>query len=413
MSTIAAIDIGSTKAVTVIADADVSGNPRIVAVGQAPCSGIKKGSVVDIDGTAQSVVASVRKAEQMANRKISDVIVSITGEHLSSMPSQGLVPILNPSRTIGREDVHRVINHSKQIALENDSELILAIPRSFKVDGHDGVTRPFGMSGERLEVSTLLVTGKTSQLENLERCVSRAQIEVEHVIPQQIATGLAVLRQSEKDQGVALIDIGGGTTDIAVYVNGSIAYLGMLQLGSQHITSDISILLKTSPQEAERIKLEAGTCKTDGIQDEDAVPVEQVGNSQRRPFPRRVLAEIITARMRELLCLARNEIENDFPFERLAAGIVITGGGSKLPGLAQFAEKTFDGAPVRLGVPEQLPGLGDMLAAPEYATAAGLIKYCLKMREDESVAAEAGDWRKLIRSIGSIFSPRAKEDAKS
>jgi cell division protein FtsA len=411
MSSIAAIDIGSTKAVTVIAELDTSGAPRVVAVGQAKCNGLKRGTVVDIEETARAVVESIRKAEQMANRKITDVVVSITGDHLHSKPSKGLVPILNPSRTITREDVHRVINHSKQIVLEGERELILAVPRAFKVDGNDGVSRPIGMSGERLEVSTLLITGLTTHLENLEKCVSRAQVEAENFVPQHLATGLAVASPTEKEMGVAIIDIGGGTTDVAVYTDGSIAFIGMVPIGSRHITSDISILLKTSTDEAERIKLEGGTCLPDSVGERDAIPVEQVGSNQRRPFAKKALAEIVAARTKEILQMVKNEVAGECDIERLGAGAILTGGGSKLAGAQEFAESIL-GVPVRVGKPEQLAGLGDMLAGPEYSTAVGLVKYAFKSREDESVAAEAGDWRKLFGSIKSIFAPRSREEIK-
>lgn len=410
MSSIAAIDIGSTKAVTVIADVDSSDGIRIVAVGTAQCNGLKKGTVVDIEDTAQSVVNSVRKAEQMANRKISSVTVGITGEHIESVASKGLVPILNPSRTISREDVHRVINHSKQIALETDRELILAVPRSFKVDGNDGVTRPIGMSGERLEVDTLLITGLASHLENLERCVNRAQIEIEQIVPQQVATGMAVADKQEQELGVAVIDIGGGNTDVAVYFEGSIAHVGMVPLGSMHITSDISVLLKTAIQEADRLKLEGATCGYESIPENEPVDVQQVGSPGRRPFPRRILGEMVAARAKEILCFARSIIEDCAPFDKLTGGIIITGGGSRLKGLAPFAEKLFPETPVRLGAPSKIAGLGDMLASPEYSTAAGLIRYALRTRQDESVGAETGDWRKIFGKLGSIFGAKQRED---
>ncbi|MBA3725396.1 MAG: cell division protein FtsA [Armatimonadetes bacterium] len=409
MSSIAAVDIGSTKVVTVIADLEHPGSPRVVGVGVAPCGGTKRGVVVDIEETAQAVVSSVRKAEHMANRKLGSATVSVAGEHLHSQPSRGLVPILNPSRAITREDVHRVINHSKQIAIQGDRELILSVPRSFKIDGRDGITKPFEMSGERLEVNTLLITGLSSQLENLQRCIGRAQIDVEQMIPRALATGLAVTDAAEREQGVAVLDIGGGATDVAVYIDGSPIHLAMLSVGSQHITSDIQYLLKTTTDEAERIKVDAGACSPEGFGEDDVVEVEQIGNSQARPFSKRVLAEIIGSRVREIFRMASEEIDSAVDPKKLGAGWVVTGGGSKLQGLAEFVE-TAAGIKVRTAAPKPFVGMGDMLAGPEFATGVGLIKFGLKAQQDESVTAEAGDSRKLVRSIGSIFASKPKEE---
>jgi cell division protein FtsA len=411
MSSIAAVDIGSTKVVAAIVDLENGGSPRLIGVGIAPCSGTKKGVVVDIEDTAEAIVGAIRKAEHMANRKIGAAAVSISGEHLRSRESRGLVPILNPARTISREDVHRVINHSKQIAIENDREMIMAIPRSFRVDGQDGVTRPLDMSGERLEVDTLLVTGLSSHIDNLQKSMSKAQLEVENVVPRAIATGLAVTDASERDSGVAVIDIGGGATDIVVYNEGSPVHIAMLPIGAQHVTSDIQYLLKTSPEEAERIKIDSGSCDFEQIGEDEFVEVEQLGASQRRPFSRKVLAEIIASRMREILCMARDEIAAATGFRKIGAGIVLTGGGSAISGLADLAAGVFETG-VRTGSPQHFGGLGDSLGGPEHATAAGLIRHGLRAREDGSVAAESGDWRKFIRNIGSIFSNKPKEEAK-
>jgi cell division protein FtsA len=403
MDSIAAVDIGSTKTVTVIADVDGRLVTRVVAVGVAPCRGLKAGTVVDLEDTAQSVVQSVRRAEQMANRKISDVTISVTGEHISGENSQGIVPIVPPGRTITREDVNRVINHSKQIVLPADRELIHAIPRVFTVDGQDGVMRPFGMSGERLEVSTFLVSGQLTHIENLERCVHRAQIQVESVVHSPIASGLAVLDKSEMDAGTIVVDLGGGTTGVAGFVGGSIAFTHVLPVGANHVTSDLSKLLRTTPEEAERLKVSEATCDSEAVSPDETVPVQRIGEQKPMLCKRKVMAEIIEARVRETLAMVKNAVDQSGYAGQIAGGYVFTGGGSKLRGLASLATRVFGDVPVRVAPPANLGGLSDMVSGPEHATVVGLVKYSLRMREEETVAAESPGLGKLWTGITGIF----------
>ena len=406
MSTFAAIDIGATKVAVVVAEIEDTGGPRLIGFGVSPNSGVKKGHVVDIESAAEAVSNAIRKAERMASRTVRDVTVAISGDAIQSAPSVGLVPILNPSRTITREDVHRVINHSKQTPLAEDRELILTVPRSYRVDGQSGVVKPVGMSGQRLEAETLLVTAPTTQLDNFQKSVRAADAEVESWVPKALASGEAVTSNTDRENGVAVIDIGGDSTDIAVYEKGSVVFLRTLPVGAHNISSDISILLKTTLAEAERLKTGAGSCTPAG--EDEAVYVEQSGTSQRRPFERRVLVEIVTARAKEILGLALDAIEEAVPLSRLHSGIVLTGGGAKLDGLADFTKKLAGNAPVRIGVPEPFPGLGDVLAGPEFATSAGLLRFGVRLRDQEGVAAETGDLRKLFKSFSSIFSAKAE-----
>lgn len=408
MSTFAAIDIGATKVAVVVAEIEDADGPRLIGFGVAPNAGVRRGHVVDIERTARAVSDAIRKAETMSGRTIREVTVAISGDAIQSAPSRGLVPILNPSRTITREDVHRVINHSKQTPLAEDRELILAVPRSYRVDGQSGVVRPVGMSGQRLEAETLLVTAPTTQLENFSKSVREADATIESWVPKALASGEAVTTASEREAGVAVIDLGGDSTDVAVYVDGSVVFLKTLPVGAHHITNDISVLLKTSVAEAERLKIDAGVCGN--VENDEAVYVEQSGTSQRRPFERRVLAEIITARAKEILLLAIDAIEEAVPLARLGSGVVITGGGSKLSGLSELAKSLAARTPVRLGVPEPFPGLGDLLAEPEFATSAGLLRFGVRLRDQEGVAAETGDLRRLIKSFGSIFSTKGRDD---
>ena len=406
MSTFAAIDIGATKVAVVVAEIEDSGGPRLIGFGVAPNAGVKKGHVVDIDGAAEAVSQAIRKAERMSGRTIKDVTVAISGDAIQSSPSVGLVPILNPTRTITREDVHRVINHSKQTPLPEDRELILAVPRSYRVDGQPGVVRPVGMSGQRLEAETLLVTAPTNQLDNFQKSVRAADAEVESWVPKALASGEAVTSQGDRETGIAVIDIGGDSTDVAVYQGGSVVYLKTLPIGAHNITNDISILLKTTLDEAERLKKDAGTCKNGN--DSEVVYVEQAG--QRRPFNRKVLNEIVSARAKEILLLALEAVEEAADIRQLRAGFVLTGGGAKLDGIADLAKELTGNMPVRIGVPQPFPGLGDVIAGSEYATSAGLLLFGVRLRDQEGVAAETGDIRKLFKGLQSIFSGKSRED---
>lgn len=410
MQSFSAIDIGSTKTVSVIADFDERSGTRVVAVGLSACNGIKKGKVVDIDQTANSVVNSVRQCEQMAGRKISGVIVSVSGEHIIGQNSRGIIPIVPSGRIITREDVNRVINHSKQIALPADRELIHALPRSFRVDGQDGIHRPFGMSGERLEVSTHLVSAQINQIQNLERCVNRAQIEVDYVVFSPVASALSTLTQEEISSGVLLLDIGGGTTDIALYINGALEMTAVVPIGSKHVTSDISQLLKTTIDGAENLKINQGLCIPDDIEDEEMVYVEQVGQQQEKPFPKKVFAEIIHARVNELFKLIKQTVSGWGVEQDVISRIVLTGGGSKISGIQKLAEKVFNDTPTRVASPENLGGLSDMIKGPEYATVVGLLKYGIRQREQESVVAESGDWKRFLAPLRGLFSAKGRAE---
>jgi cell division protein FtsA len=405
---IAAIDIGTSKCVTVIADVDTRLVTRVVAVGSVPCVGLRRGTVVDIEDVAASVVSSVRRAEQMANRKIGRVVISVTGEHMVGRNSQGIVPIVPAGRTITREDVNRVINHSKTISLPNDAELIQAIPRNFKIDGQDGVHRPIGMSGERLEVSTHLISGQVSHIQNLERCIHRAQIEIESVVHSPLASGVATATKDEMQSGVVVVDIGGGTTDVAIFTDGSIESTAVVPIGSSHVTADVSKLLKTPLDEAERLKIQSGACDPEAIDSKEVANVVQAGHYEPRPMSRRVLAEIVRARMREILTMALGDAIHAGTIERLGGGIVLTGGGARITGIQSLAESIAPGVPARVGSPVTLGGLSDMISGPEHSTAVGLVKYGLKMREDESVTAESRDWREMFSGIAGIFGGKAK-----
>lgn len=410
MSQIAAMDIGSTKVVVALADVEESGLLRVLAVGSAPNDGVRNGTVVDIETTAQAILQAVRQCEQMADRKLESVVLGVTGEHISGTRSPGIVPIVPPGRTISSEDVHRVITHSKQIPIPAERQLLHVVPVSFKVDGQAGVTKPVGMNGERLEVEAYLVTGLKSHILNLERCVNRAQIEVEEVVLQPLATSESVTAASDRQAGCAVVDIGGYSTDVAVFRQGGITNSCIVPVGGAHVTGDLVKLLKTTPEEAERLKLQSGSCVPSDAGEKEAVPVRQIGAEKPRPMARRVFCEIIEARVEENLMLVRDWIEKVASLVELNAGVVITGGGAALTGMDRLAARIFGEAPIRVAKPTPLHGLGDVMSGYEHAAIVGLLKYAQRSAAARQESQEVTRFRRLISTLGSVFGSKGRED---
>ncbi|MBI3721017.1 MAG: cell division protein FtsA, partial [Fimbriimonas ginsengisoli] len=323
------------------------------------------------------------------------------GSHLEGVNAQGFVPIYPRSRTITREDVLQVINHSRQVVLPPDREQIEAIPREFRIDGQRGIQRPIGMSGGRLEVVTYLVTGQTTHLQNVEKAVSMAGRQVEQMVLQPLASGLGVLTAEELDLGVVVADVGGGTTDVAVFSGGSIAFSASLPIGGQLVTSDLSKLLKTSPDEAERLKTEAGCALARLVGEKESVTVTQLGQAEARPLQRRVLCEIIESRMREIAKMVWQQIERSGLNGMLPGGIVLTGGGSRLSGSADLFGDVLKNMRVRVGEPDVD---GKAHGGYSFATAVGLARYALDSFEDELVPASGvTDWKQKIRTLWSVI----------
>ncbi len=407
MDLITAIDLGSTKAACLMVDCQKETGARVVGFGSADCKGLKRGSIVDLTETAHAVATAVRRAETMAGAKAHNLVVSLSGTELSGQSAKGIIPIVPPGRAVTREDVNRVINHSKQIPFAHDRELIHAIPCKFRVDGHDGVKKPIGMSAERLEVSTFLISGPTTELQTLERCLGRAQLEIELVIVGPIASALGVLSQKQMDEGVLVVDIGGNVTEAAVYSDGALTHICIVPIGSNHISSDLSKLLKTTQEDAESLKREYGTCLPDSVAETDAIPVQQVGAEKPRPFSKRVFAEIIEARLRELITMIKQNVSSA-GFFRDAGRIVITGGGSKLPGITKLFETEMDDASVQIGRPIPLGGLSDVAEGEQHAAVVGLVNYALHTREEDSVSAETRNGNWITKALDAILRPRER-----
>lgn len=393
---LAGLDIGTSKVATTVAEVDQEGNVEILGAASVQSAGLKKGVVVDMEATIAGVRASVERAASVAGAEIASVIVNVTGEHISSLNSRAVVSIKHEDREITAEDVERVLEESKRIVLPPEREIIHAIPRSFAIDGQDGIRDPAGMNGSRLEVETHIVTGGSTFLQNVTKCVQRAGFEIENRVHQPVATGEAVILQAEKDLGVVLIDIGGGTTDVAVYIGGEVSYSALVPVGGNHITQDIATLLPTSPEEAERVKIEHGCALIKLVGDEDMFEVKRLGAAEPVQLPKQqILAQIVEPRCEEIFSMVRQHIHKSGFAEMLPAGIVITGGGSLLPGMAELAESVL-GMRVRMGSAMGVTGLAEQVSSPAFATSAGLVLYQARQRAAEQ---EGPKKQSLIKNI--------------
>lgn len=371
---IVGLDIGTTKVCTIVAEIEEHGRVNIVGMGNCVSSGIRKGVVVDIDSAASAIIESVEKARQMSGYEIHRVVVGVTGEHVASLNSRGVIAITHPSREITEEDVARVQDQSRVIVLPPDREIIHAIPRSYSIDGQSGIKFPVGMSGTRLEVETHIVTGAVTFLQNVAKAVNRAGLEIEATVLEPIATAEAVTLQDEKSLGVCIADIGGGTTDIAIFVDGDICYSSAIPVGGNHVTRDISVGLRTSYEESERVKIEEAVAMVGMTSEDDHFEVTSLGTEDPRMLPKRILAEIVEARMHELFTFVKQEIMKSGYYNQLPAGIILSGGGAMLEGAAELCHEVTE-MPTRVGCPLDVGGVSETLQSPKYATAVGLVQY--------------------------------------
>jgi cell division protein FtsA len=366
--TVCGLDIGTTKTCTVVA-VNGSAGLEIVGFGEAPSLGMRKGVVVDLDETIRSIEAATERAERMAGIHFDDVIVGITGDHIRSTNNRAVVAVSGEDREVTPGDVRRVIDASKIINLPSDRQIIHALPRYFTVDGQEGVNDPVGMAGGRLEVDTHIVTGSTSFISNVLKCVQRAGLGAHGVVFEPLASSAATLMQEEKQVGVVLLDIGGGTTDVAVYSLGSAIYTATIPVGGNVLTSDISLGLKTTLAEAEDVKKRLGAGERD-----ERFEVRTLDGRSTREHTTAELRQIVMPRVLETLRMARQKIVENVPRDLVLGEVVLTGGGAALPGIAPIAEEVF-GLPIRIGSPNTIGGLTDTMAAPQYATAVGLVLF--------------------------------------
>ena len=365
------IDFGTTKICAVIGKTTSDGI-EIIGIGKQASLGIRKGIVVNIPSTVEALKKAVEVAELMAGVEITHAQCGIAGSHIKSFNSSGVVAIKN--KEVGTQDVERAIDAAKAIAIPTDREVLHVIPQEFTINDHDGVKDPIGMTGVRLESKVHVVTGDVASAQNIIKCVNQAGIEVSDIVLEPLASAEAVLTSDEKELGVALIDIGGGTTDIAIYVRGSVVYTGVIPMGGNHITNDIAVGLRTSIQDAERIKVTSGCAMASLLPNEEMIEVPMMGGRKSKEISRSVLTKIIEPRVEEILSMVSQEISNSGFKHLMSTGIVITGGASLLEGLPELAEFILE-MPVRRGAPQGVGGLLDVVNSPMYSTAVGLLMY--------------------------------------
>ena len=380
------IDVGTTKVVTLIGEVLVDGRVEVIGVGITPSRGLRKGIVVNVDEAVEAIGASVRKAEQQSGFKLVGAYVGIAGGHVASENSHGIVPVRRHDKVITQEDVNRVLDAARIINLPPDREIIHMIPRYFVVDGQEGVRNPVGMLGHRLEVEANIVTGALTSVHNLLRCVERVGVGVDALVLQGLAAGEAALTEAEKDLGVLLIDIGGGTTNAAVFVDGSISHALVLPVGGHHLTNDIAIGLRVPFNTAEEIKLRYGSALASAVDDEALLNGTARGDERGGKVSERMVSEILEARLAETFELVYSELRRAGYDTSLPAGVVLTGGTAQLRGIRELAAVVFPGA-VRVGVPQGITGLVDSLGTPAYASAVGLLRWGSVQLEEPDAGA--------------------------
>ncbi|MDG0815558.1 cell division protein FtsA [Bdellovibrio svalbardensis] len=376
---LAGLDIGSTKVCFVIGTVNPEGKIEVAGVGTAPNTGIRQGVVVNIEATTDSIRKAKEEAELMSGYTVSDVWVGVSGSHISSFDSKGMVAIKN--REVTTSEIERVIEAAKAVAVPADRSVLHILPREFKVDGQDGITDPVGMSGIRLEVQVHIVTGSQSAINNSVKCVERAGLKVAGLVLGQLASATAVISNDEKNLGVVVVDMGGGASNALYFVNGSVAHSSTIPVGGQHFTHDVAVGLRTPQFAAEEIKKKHGCAMASMVNENETIEVEGVGGRKARVIPRKDLADVIEARAEETVNLIANDIRMSGVMPMLGAGIVLTGGASQLDGLIEMGEFMFD-IPVRRGSPQQIGGLTDVVKSGEFAAATGLLMYGLSQRKD-------------------------------
>ncbi|MBI5017998.1 MAG: cell division protein FtsA [Deltaproteobacteria bacterium] len=371
------LDIGTTKICAVVGEVTPEG-VRILGFGTHPSSGLRKGVVINIEATVQSIRKAVEEAEIMADRRIQRVYAGIAGGHIKGFNSHGVIALKD--KEVRPSDVRRVIEAARAVAIPTDREVIHTIAQEFVIDDQDGIKEPLGMSGVRLEAKVHIVTAAVTSAQNIVKCCHKAGLEVADIILEPLASAEAVLTEDERELGVALADLGGGTTDIAVVAQGAVKHTSVLSLGGSHVTNDIAVGLRTPTPEAEKIKRRFGCALASLVGKDETIEVPSAGGRRPRVLNRRILAEIVEPRMEEILTLVRQDLQKAGVDVLAASGLVLTGGGSILEGTPELAEQVFN-LPVRRGIPHDVEGLVDALQDPAYATAVGLVLYGARQRE--------------------------------
>ena len=383
---IVGLDIGTSKVVAVVGEVDVEGVIEVVGIGSHPSRGMKKGVVVDIESTVNAIQRAVEEAELMAGCQIHSVYAGIAGNHIRSLNSHGIVAIKD--REVFQPDIDRVIDAAQAVAIPADQKILHILPQEYVIDEQEGVKEPLGMSGVRLEAKVHLVTCAVNAAQNIEKCIRKCGLHVEDIILEQLASGYSVLTEDEKDLGVCVVDIGGGTTDIAVFTDGAIRHTAVIPIAGDQVNNDIAMALRTPTPHAEEIKIKYACALASLAGENETIKVPSVGERPERDLSRQALAEVVEPRYDELFTFIQAELRRSGYEDLIAAGIVLTGGTAKMEGAVELAEEIFH-MPVRLGKPKDISGLADIVRNPIYSTAVGLLQYGAKQQSETIVMPAA------------------------
>ena len=398
---IVGLDIGTSKIVAIVAEMRPDGHYEIVGLGQHDSRGLKKGVVVNIESTVASIQRALEEAELMADCKIRTVYAGIAGSHIRSFNSSGMVAIKD--KEVTEADMARVIETAKAVNIPTDQQIVHVLPQEFIIDGQEDIREPIGMSGVRLEVKVHIVTGAVSAAQNIVKCVRRCGLEVNDLILQPLASSMSILTQDEKELGVALVDIGGGTTDIAIFTGGAIRHTAVIPIAGDQITNDIAMALRTPTPEADEIKLRFGIARQVLADPGEKIEVPGLGDRAPRTLSRQALAAVIEPRIEELFSLVHQVVRESGYEELLSSGVVLTGGTSLLPGMVELAEDIFL-KPVRIGMPDYAGGLADVVRSPRYSTAVGLLEEArLQRLRGRKVAEQSGSFKETLRRMKEWF----------
>ncbi len=396
-SYIVGLDIGTKKVAAIIGEITDDRKVEVIGIGTAESKGLRKGVVVNLETTTAAIKKAQEEAELMAGVEIDSAFVGLSGAHIKSFNSRGVIAVSGKNREITREDIRRVIDQSKAVSIPPDRDVIHVIPQEFVVDEQDGIKAPLGMSGIKLEVNVHIITSAITSVQNLRTCVERAEIEIEQIVLNQIATAASVLTHDEKELGVGLIDIGAGTTEVAIFERGSLWYTSIIPIGGDNFTNDIAVGLRTPIPEAEKIKKKFGCVSVPTVDEQETIEVPSVGKARKpRVLSRQILSDIIQPRAEEIFRLVDGDIKRMGYEKSLNSGIVLTGGTALLEGLEEVAEEIFD-LPVRRGDPTGVSGLIDRVSTPDYATAVGLILHGFGQWQERGMAQDKkkGLWAKM------------------
>jgi cell division protein FtsA len=391
---IVGLDIGTSKIAAIVAEMKADGSFEVIGMGSAPSRGLKKGVVVNIESTVNAIQRALEEAELMADCKIRDVWTGIAGSHIRSFNSHGMVAIKD--REVAQSDVDRVVETAKAIPIPTDQQILHVMNQEFVIDGQEDVREPLGMSGVRLEVKVHIVTGAVSAAQNIMKCVRRCGLEVNDLVLQPLASAMAVLSEDEKDLGVCLVDIGGGTSDIAVFTQGAIRHTSVIPIAGDQITNDIAMALRTPTKEAEEIKRRYGCALRELADSQEMVEVPGVGERGPKKMSRQTLAEVIEPRVEELYSLVQAELRRSGFEELLSSGIVITGGSAAMQGMVELGEEVFH-MPVRLGLPNYSDGLSEVIRNPRYSTGVGLLLVGLGQHQRQQIEKmQSGSFKQMV-----------------